>query len=216
MIEKSVEIMKKEILFGIFILGLLIITGCTDSPQFEREGSLEEYLNVNYPSEKFETISLDEKKVDKKSNHCNYTGVEKTYTIKSLDSSIVFTLKDVCTYDLYGDVYEVENDYLTKANEKFLNDNINTKMKLYENNYYVIAEFEIKNYNTKEEMENDIWNIVTQFKTKYPYKNQNILEASSVRVINYEDVSKSLKISKINSMDDINELVDESLRQSSI
>ena len=201
--------MKKKILFVIFtIVGLFLITGCTDTPVLDNEISLEEYLSKHYPSEKFDVVSLDENKVDKKSNHCKYTGVEKIYTVKSLDSSITFTVEDDCKYDLYGFVYRVEDDYLEKANEKLLNDNVNTKANffdLYDDR--IIAEFERDNYSTTEELVNDIWNIVTQLKSKYPYRNQKILDESEIRVINRENYSNSLNINEINSISDVNIMV---------
>ena len=201
--------MKKKILFIIItIVGLFLITGCTDTPVLDNEISLDEYLSKHYPSEKFDVVSLDENKVDKKSNHCKYTGVEKIYTVKSLDSSITFTVKDDCKYDLYGFVYRVEDDYLEKANEKLLNDNINTKANffdLYDDRVY--AEFGIDDYSTKEEMANDIWNIVTQLKSKYPYRNQNILDESKIEIKYRKDYSNSFFINEINSISDVNIMV---------
>ena len=118
----------KKILSILLIVFLLLLTGCGSK---NRGISTEEDVNSflkQYKPEKFEILNSEEIKI--KGDGCGEKARDgKKWTIKSLDSNVIFSVEDALSFNSYTCNYVFETDYLDQYLTKFIIDKEYYKVK---------------------------------------------------------------------------------------
>lgn len=195
--------MKKKIILSIFccLSILLVATGCgAQKPKLIDEKSVFNYLKDTYPNETFEIISSEE--IDITHSNCGDENVVGTsWLVKSNNTGIEFNVKDSYDFNSFTCEYGIKNDYVTSALEEKSKSNIFNKLHI---SYNSIEVYE-KDFYSKTEMVDVLYNAITELKNEAPFK-----YGTNINVYIYlkdEENYKFLYFDKISSKEYITNIV---------
>lgn len=161
--------MKKKI--GVIFLmtfSLLLLTSCGNKSYYPTKKAVYSYLNEHYPNGKFEILSVETREIDG-----GITCPKKlySYSIKSLDNNVIFTLKDD-TYSIEWCVHTSVDDFLFLTLKKYLND---SRIEIYQNRGEKVGlVVELENFDSVEEMANILYYNVEELKNVFPFNSKEI------------------------------------------
>ena len=194
----------------------LLLTGCKKGYDFNNEEDVKKYLNAWYPNEEFKIEVLQKSNHIEKdevgepiSDNCIKAG--NRYRVTSKETNITFIVEDGCHYNGFYDQYDIKNNYSDVALEKIISDNTETKMEIFRSCDACIKSLAShrNNYNTDEEMINDIWNIVTQLNDTYPFKHRSIQKRLEIYISTGDEYS-SYYLADITSKEKLTAIVKDS------
>lgn len=197
--------MKKIVLSIIFcLITLLAITGCSDNkPQLVDEKSVFDYLVKHYPEETFEII--DKQEIEITDGGCNETKKGNSWTIKSKNTSLEFTLKDSYEFNSFTCVYNTVDDYLEIARDAFLQKNNDSRIKSYYSGINTIGfAFNREDFRNANEMIDFVYNIVKELNQTYPFKYSKLVYLS---IDSKNNVNKPYELSEVSSIEKISEII---------
>jgi len=158
----------KKIVLSIFccLTVLLVATGCgAQKPKLVDEKSVINYLNDVYPNETFEIISNEE--IDITHSNCgDEKVVGNSWLVKSNNTGIEFNVEDSYNFNSIYCEFGIKNDYISAALEK--KSKLNTFDKLHIS-YNSIEVYE-KEFYSKNEMVDVLYNAITELKNESPFK----------------------------------------------
>lgn len=158
----------KKIVLSIFccLTVLLVATGCgAQKPKLVDEKSVINYLNDVYPNETFEIISNEE--IDITHSNCgDEKVVGNSWLVKSNNTGIEFNVEDSYNFNSIYCEFGIKNDYISAALEK--KSKLNTLDKLHIS-YNSIEVYE-KEFYSKNEMVDVLYNAITELKNESPFK----------------------------------------------
>lgn len=199
--------MKKKLLVFLSIVAMLTTTGC-GSRKLKSDNDLDKYLNSKYPGEQFEIVSKKEIEITGDVGGCDNPGKGISYQVKSLDTNIIFTVKDKYHFNSFTCEYLIDSDYLEIAEKKFLDDNKIYKVDSYYHCYKCIGiKFEKEKYSSKEEMINSISIVTEKLKNTYPFKHKSIRLNMDISIDSENNINDLVNIDDLDK-DRINQLVE--------
>lgn len=175
------------------ILFLALLSGC-GNPSNDEE--IMEYLNINFPNEKFEIINKEYVK-NVKSNCQSDNGDDKNeghkYKIISNTTNIEFEINDIREESSYGTCYyDLSDNYYQMALEKYIIDFNDSRLTIDTHNLDSDIKLDYKDFQSINELSNVLYN----FKTYYESKNPFIEEADVyVYIYNSENYLGSITLS---------------------
>ena len=198
----------KKILLGLLIIVVLFaITGC-GSRKLKSDKDLKKYLNNIYPGEQFEMLSKEEIEITGDVGGCDSPGKGISYQVKSLDTNIVFTVKDEYNFNSFICEYRVDSDYLEIAEKKFLDENSIYKVDSYYNCYKCMGiKFEKEKYSSEDEMKESIFIVVDKLKNTYPFKHKSVRLNLDISIDSKDNKNDSVNIDDLDK-NRINQLVE--------
>ena len=151
----EVSMKKKDYKMVIYILVVvLLMTGCgKQESNFLTQKDVFKYLEREYKTESFEIVSQEEIKLSDERN-CKGEYVDgNSYTVKSLKSNLIFTVKDLYYYNMIYCSPIKYDDYLNKAIEEYAS-NIDSRIEItYANRAYAVPTLNISLSDFEDEKE---------------------------------------------------------------
>ena len=180
--------MKKNLVL-ILVVCLFFITGCSGN-KLSSDKALKRYLKKNYPNEEFKIVSSKKIKIAGDGADCKSPGKGSSYIVKSKKTKVEFKLEDKYYFNSFVCKYAVTDEYLKTAETKFLADNSDSKVESYYSCDDCIGlSFLREKYESKEEMLEDVWNIITKLKKNYPFKYQRVRNKTYISLDNMSNVT---------------------------
>lgn len=185
------------------ILFLALLSGCGNSSNDEE---IMEYLNINFPNEKFEIINKEYVE-NVKSNCQSDNGDDKNeghkYKIISNTTNIEFEINDIREESSYGTCeYSLKNNYYEQALTKYIIEFNDSRIKLdiHMNNADIKVEY--NNFKSIDELSNVLYNFKNYYENKYPFNNEKTTVSAYIynsnNYIGYVDLSFYNKESDLN------------------
>ena len=183
----------------IFILTLFFITGCgTQKTNFKNEQDVLKYLEREYKGETFEIVSHENITLSDERNCKDEMLNGDKYTVKSLETGITFTVKDLFYYNMIFCSPIKYDDYLNKSIENYSSD-LDERIEItYANRAYAVPTLavSISDFENEEEAMVKINNFALELSRKYPF-------SLGVKYVNFRICKGSLMSSKCNNITSI-------------
>lgn len=198
--------MKKIVLITLIITAFLL-TGC--GRKMRGDFDLKKYLYKTYPGERFEIINREIIDISGDVGGCDNPGKGYSYTVRSLDSNNIFTVKDDYHFNSFVCEYRIEDDYLEIAQEKFINDNSMYKVDTYYHCYKCLGiKFEKERYENEEEMKNSVWIVINKLNNIYPFKHRSVRLNADISIDSEENINPLVNIKDLNNKEKTDSLVE--------
>lgn len=195
------------------ILFLALLSGC-GNPSNDEE--IMEYLNINFPNEKFEIINKEYVE-NVKSNCQSDNGDDKNeghkYKIISNTTNIEFEINDIREESSYGTCeYSLKNNYYEQALTKYIIEFNDSRIKLDTHMSSSDIKVDYESFNSIDEISNVLYNFKIYYESKLPFsENANV----DVYLYNSENYIGSLSLSNNNreiTLNNINSKISELLQ----
>ena len=157
--------MKKIVLSTICIIALLGLVGC-DKPS--KSSDVMEYLNEEYPNEKFTII--DKEYLEQVEGNCsNKDGY--SYIVKSDDTNIEFIVKDIYEESSYGTCnYDLTDNYKLNAMKKYKSEFNDSRILIGESEQWSTKiDVNYEDFNSLDELANILYNFKLFYEDKKPF-----------------------------------------------
>lgn len=163
------------------------------------DSDLRNYLSKKYPGERFEIINREEINIPGDVGGCDSPGTGYSYTIKSLDSDTIFTVKDDYHFNSFVCEYQIEDDYLEIAEKEFIKENSEYKVDTYYHCYKCLGiKFEKERYDSEEEMKDSVWTVIDKLNNTYPFKHKSVRLNADISIDSSENINELVNISELN------------------
>ena len=163
--------MKKIVLSTVCMIVLLGLVGCGKPSKSE---GVMEYLNEEYPDEKFTII--DKEYLEQVEGNCNEDGY--SYTVKSNDTNIEFTVKDIYEETSYGTCnYGLTDNYRLNSMKKYESEFNDSRLFIGEGEQWMITiKVNYEDFNSSTELANVLYNFKTFYENKKPFTKDSDVE----------------------------------------